>query len=118
LVALEDPEMMRARLRDAAEGGPPPTRAELLQLAETWGLMKRARGRPRTPPVAARSKAHEVAYTFIKFLAQKKGSKWAVYETAMKHDCKERTVLDCLTAALAIPDEKIQRVLGKKRHRK
>jgi hypothetical protein len=110
-VALEDPEMMRARLRDLES---PLTPAERLYLAEAWGPMKRARGRPSRSAMAVRSKAHEVAYTFARFRGQENSRKKAIHKTAKKHECHESTVEMYLAAARAIPDEKIQRVLAKR----
>jgi hypothetical protein len=117
-VAVEDPECMRARLREAAAGRTALTSAELIHIADSWGPVKRDPFRPSRSAILKRSKSFAVAYTFIRFLDQERNRKDALQKTAECHECSEHTVEKHLAFARTIPEEKIQRVLGRKPRRK
>jgi hypothetical protein len=91
LLALEDPEWMRARLLDLEVNL---TSAEREHLACEWGPVGRKRGRPALPAMVKRSRDYAVALSFIWFRHGKPGlnRKSAIAAAAKENKCTEDVV--------------------------
>jgi hypothetical protein len=100
-IALEDPEMMRARLRDLSIELTP---AERRHIADTW-RPKRKRKRPPLPAILRRGKSLAVAKTFAwhayanRRPGDRREEKRAMDKTIEQHECGKRTVQRHLAAA-------------------